>query len=146
MSEYNIVFNSNNGTGNNNQKTYFFDWSMIPSGKYQVSFSYQGQVNKLTGGEIALVYMNLGQHNNFEVLPNGYTNGQYLGMVKPYILATASFLYADIGDNSSFTINDRPSQNNITISIFNNANPPVIYCEPEKRNRIYCRRYRDRCD
>jgi len=45
---FNIVLNSQNSSdfsSNTNDSTYLFNWTNIPQGKYQVSFSYRGLNN-----------------------------------------------------------------------------------------------------
>lgn len=125
---YNVVLNSIYGTGANNSKTYFFDWNLLPRGSYEVSFSYIGEVNNLNGSSIAILYMDIGQYNNFEVLTN-YRNGSYLGYIKPYVISTTSYLYSNNGENGTTTITNNPSNNNITINIYNNHNPQVLYTD-----------------
>jgi hypothetical protein len=46
---FNIVLNSQQvsafSSANNNDRTYEFNWTNIPQGKYMMSFSYKGQNN-----------------------------------------------------------------------------------------------------
>ena len=130
MKSYNIILNSNNGVGSNNsQKTYYFDWSQLVQGKYELTFSYVGQLNNLTGGSIPLIYIDIGQQGNIEVLSNGYKNGIYLGFLKPYVLGTTSYLYSNDGENGSIILGSRPVQNNLTVSILNNSSTQTSFTD-----------------
>ena len=130
MKSYNIILNSNNGVGSNNsQKTYYFDWSQLVQGKYELTFSYVGQLNNLTGGSIPLIYIDIGQQGNIEVLSNGYKNGIYLGFLKPYVLGITSYLYSNDGENGSIILGSRLVQNNLTVSILNNSSTQTSFTD-----------------
>ena len=130
MKFYNIILNSAYGVGtNNSQKTYYFDWSQLMQGRYELTFSYVGQVNNLTGGTIPLLYIDVGQYGNIEILSGSFKNGTYLGFLKPYVLGTVSYLYSNDGENGSIILGTRPVQNNITVSILNNSSTQTFFSD-----------------
>ena len=52
MKEYTIFINSSDGVGSNaNDKTYTFDWNIIPEGEYEMSFTFLSQTKEVLVAE-----------------------------------------------------------------------------------------------
>jgi len=80
---YNIVLNSNNGAGLSNAKTFYYDWSLLPEGKYKCSFSYLGSAQVLNQVTNAKVYLDLGQIRQYEPqLQTSGSVGKFIGCLK----------------------------------------------------------------
>jgi len=83
---YNIVLNSNNGAGGTNAKTYYYDWSLIPEGRYKCSFSYVGSAQTLNVVTNAKIYLDLGQIKQYEPqLQTSGSVGKFIGCLKSEI-------------------------------------------------------------
>jgi len=128
---YTIILNSNLGAGaTNNEKTFNFDWSTIPDRNYEVHFSFNSMPMSLTytAQPICMIYSDIFNGNVY--MPNG-TNGakttQALGLAFPYVLSANTFLHAEDGTCPPIYINTRPRNNQFTIDLLTNANPPVPF-------------------
>ena len=126
---YNVVLNSINRCNTNQDdiicnSDFFFDWSVLPEGKYKLSFSYiSSNVNQSNVEYIPILNVALGQSTNFNADPlriSAITTNA-IGVLIPYVVSTKSYLYADKNINHPLIIN-RPSQNNFKVNILNDTN------------------------
>jgi hypothetical protein len=129
---YTIVLNSNLGSGAlNNEKTFNFDWSVIPDRNYEVHFSFNSMPMSLTwiSQPICMIYSDLFAGGNV-YMPNG-SNGaqttQALGVAFPYVQSATTFLHAEDGTCPPIYINTRPRNNQFTVDLLTNAVPPVPF-------------------
>ena len=136
MASVNIVLNSNNAlNGSTTQKaTYFVDWRALlnPYKKYYCHFVYLGGLNEWDGTKIATIYANFNTKN---IQPaNGSTSStQLMGVLMPVAIAhgaNASVILQSL-DNTNLPIylETPPSNNNLVISIFDNAATPEPYVD-----------------
>ena len=85
---YNVTFNSNTGSGAINNKTYKFDWGQLPKGKYKCCFSYKGKLSRMSSVNLAKVYLDIGQSNNYESTlqtSNNMSLSRFIGCLTPEI-------------------------------------------------------------
>lgn len=126
---YNVVISTTDyiqSNGSFNSLVYGIDWSFLPDQPYKVHFTYLGGVNSLDGSQIANLFIDLGATNNTYVAGSSITSqtSTFLGVLKPYILATSSFLMAEDNTNTPIFISGRPTNNIFTVNILNNQNNP----------------------
>jgi hypothetical protein len=137
---YKVVFNSAiaTGTGENDNRFYFYDWSRIPEGRYKCSFTYVNQVGqRILFFYDAMVFMDLGQTNVFFAdrssvratnIPFGaqYFNQGFIGCLENQNTrstvssnpSNGSYI-ARIETNPPFYLDKRPTNNNVNIRIVN---------------------------
>ena len=48
MKSYQILVSSDAGAGDVNDKVYKFDWSILPEGEYEMSFTFMSEPLKMT--------------------------------------------------------------------------------------------------
>ena len=129
---YTFVLNPNYGTGASyNSVTYTIDWaSVMPDVPYYVHFSYMGETNNILGNTIACLYCDFGTPSSVYFANNaGNAVGGsiFVGIIKPYILSGSSYLLAEDNTNPPIYLEGRPRNNQITIQVLNNDNPPTPY-------------------
>lgn len=132
---YKVVFNSvvSQSAGTNDNQFYFYDWSLIPEGRYKCSFTYVNQVGQrqqlfYTG----MVFMDLGQTNVFFAdrssvravgIPFGaeYYNQGFIGCLENMntrgVNVTNGSYIARTETNPPFYLGKRPNNNNVNIKI-----------------------------
>ena len=131
----NVVLNSNNAlTGSTTQSAnYFMNWGSIleDNTEYYLHFTYIGGKNTIDGANLATVYANFNISNKFNTSEKqSASSTTMLGFLKPIVFVGASnFGYFQAEDNTNVPtyLTSRPQNNNFNISIFDNANPPVLY-------------------
>ena len=123
---FNIVLNSQQvsalSSANNNDRTYEFNWTNIPQGKYVMSFSYKGQNNSdfvsndspqlfLTLNAIASTYQASDQI--------GSVVSRYIGGLhaETHAAAQVSF-YANETDNCNVYFDSIPNSGPIRLQVF----------------------------
>ena len=120
---FNIVLNSDVGTGITQNSNFFFDWSRIPDVPYHVSFSFTSAVATLTNTTVANIFVDLGCSNTFLAGPssgfNAY-NSMYLGSLTPSGTGANNYLWSAETDNPPIYLNGRPTNNNIQVQIHQN--------------------------
>lgn len=126
LDSYNVVLSTSSyysTSGDNNNITYAFDWSVLPDQPYNVHFSYLGGVNNLTGVNIANLYIDFGANSNTFQAGNNINalNTQFIGVLKPYVLGGSSFLLAEDGTNPPIYISGRPTNNIFTVEVRDNT-------------------------
>lgn len=121
MVAYTVVLNSLKGTGNNNQKTYLFDWSAFQSGRYSVTFSYIGLLDALDGSKSALLHIQLG---GSKVYTTGTTIAAqpfaFVGTLRVGTLTQAppsNYLVADSKTNPPIFLDSRPYSQQFTVEV-----------------------------
>ena len=131
---YNVVLNSNlrvPGTTTSNAG-YYFDWSAFQDGKYKLTWTFVSATCNLAGyAAIPMVEINLGQAKAFRIDPTNVqtATSNIVGIVVPNILATASFLAADLTTNSPVFLSHRPNNNAFFVRIMTNALVPVDFTD-----------------
>ena len=132
----NVVLNSNNkASGTNNQATYYMDWSSILKNNtsYYLHFTYLGGSNVITGTKLALVYADFQTSNKANSsTQNGASSTQFLGFLKPIVFVGSSntdYLQAEDNTNVPTFLETRPTNNQFTITIYDNASPPALFLD-----------------
>lgn len=126
---FNIVLNSQKSnptfsSGNTNDQTYLFNWTNIPQGKYKMTWTFKSAVNgvNLLAAYNPQVELTLGS------VPTTYVGGQivqsyvvnYIGTLRQFIDPTQNGYYvANSTDNSSTFYNSVPTNQMITVKLFN---------------------------
>ena len=128
---YNVVLNSVNGSGTYNaQKTYNFDWSVMPRGKYRVHYTYTGKVNNIDGTKLALINVPLGNSKTFTTgATTQAAQSNFLGALSPLvsqIAATNSTWKADDNTNAPIYLDDRPYQSTFQVDILDGNGLPFV--------------------
>jgi hypothetical protein len=120
---YNILFQSSQGTGSIGSRSYYFDWSKFPNGKYKGSFSFI-TASGTTTVACCNIFCELGQECMSSAnTPTGsqLTNGYfYIGSAGVTAIGANRHVYCSAVDNPLFYLLNRPSNNNITIKILQN--------------------------
>jgi len=112
----NVVLNSNNAlTGSTTQSAnYFMNWGAI-----------------LEDTNLATVYANFNTSNKFNTSSTqSASSTTMLGFLKPIVLVGSTntcYFQAEDNTNVPTYLSSRPQNNTFNISIFDNANPPVLY-------------------
>lgn len=123
---FNIVLNSlqvsSASSINNNDCLYEFNWTNIPPGKYDMSFSYLGQNNSdYVANDCPQVFLSLG------TVPSVYqASGQIGSVISTYIgslriqshAAGQVGFYANSQDNAEVHINNIPTSGPIRVQVF----------------------------
>lgn len=126
---YVVVLNSANGVGTYNaQKTYYFDWTTMPRGKYKISFSFVGKVNNIDGTKLALVNIQFGSSKVFTTGPSvAAQTSSFLGALQTKACNGAN-AYTFYGDNTlpPTYIDDRPQQTTFSVNIVDDLGYPFI--------------------
>ena len=123
-SKFNVVLSSAKRVKSSSipSATYYFDWSALPEGKYNMSFTLWTQHGTLTAGnEIQLV-----QVKDIGVVIPSYTagatttaiNNGFIGVVSAWANGANNYLYAQYKSNPSITIDQRPSSNEFTVNLY----------------------------
>ncbi len=110
---YNVILNTANRTNLFTDSVinseFFFDWSVLPEGKYEMTFSFiSSNVNLSTIENVALISAYLGQGCNFVSNPlrTSAITTNIIGVLTPYLVSSKSYLYADKLINHPMTINN----------------------------------------
>ena len=119
---YNVILNSRNRCNTNPldkicNSQYFFDWNVLPEGKYKMTFCFiSSQVNQTQVEYIPVISAALGQSTNFtaDLLRSSAITTNLIGALIPYVVSANSYLYADKNINHPIMLN-RPSQNNFRV-------------------------------
>ena len=125
---FNIVLNSQNfasvfSGANDSDRTYLFNWTNIPEGKYKVTFSYRGLNNgDLVASDSPQVFISFPQTTTYQA---GGTEGSrisnYLGTLRIETHAGGqAYFYANETDNPAMFLTSRPNTP-IQIRILNGA-------------------------
>jgi len=122
---YNIVLNSqqNISSNTNSQVEFGFDWSVIPKGSYDVHFTFVTNPMNLSTTDVAVININFGSSTVYTAgnLINAYTTN-YVGIAKPYLISTTSYLLSEDNTNPPIYLNNRPNNNIFNVTINNSTN------------------------
>ncbi len=135
MKSYQIYANSLNGTGSSNHtQTYQFDWSIIPEGEYEMTFTFMSVLEKLTTANAQLTTSPSMlaidvpfSTDKYQVNSSGYAGSTHLmGMLEiadQYSTATHTMRLVKAGysDNSPVHIRGRPQGNNFVVKILSHG-------------------------
>lgn len=125
---YIISLISDNGTGTYNaSKTYFFDWSALPSGEYEASYTYIGKNNAIDGSKLALVNIQLGSSKAYTTsreVSSQTTN--FIGTLYPQNVTGGYILRADNLNNPPITLDSRPFNTSFRVDILDSNGTPFI--------------------
>lgn len=130
----NVILNSKNVvSGDAQSATYYFDWSSVldRKKKYKMHWTYLGGQNTYTGAKLALVYLGINT-NSFTASGAGAAYSQCIGFLKPIVLVGASntcYLQAEDNTNLPIHLDSCPMNNQFTVQIYTNANPPVLWTD-----------------
>lgn len=128
----NVILNSNNKTAGSTQEAHYtVDWGAIlkKNTAYYLHFTYIGGNNSINGIRIATVYADF-QTSNVQNNATSYgaQTSEMLGFVMPTVIAgTTSYLQALDNTNVPAYLENRPMNNNFTISIYDNNVPAVLF-------------------
>ena len=126
MVSYNVILNSRSSLAGglvNSDLEYNFDFTRWEQGKYEMSFTYVGEVNNLQCDKIASVFCNLVENKNYTTsdINNAHTTLN-LGTLSVGGTTAKQYLYAGRDDNFATELGGRPSNNTIKVQIRDNAN------------------------
>ena len=129
---YNVILNPVNRSNTNalddiSRSQYYFDWTTIPEGTYELSFTFSSNsVNQTRVNFVPCLHVNLGQSHTFKTDPvrvQSKTTNQ-IGIAIPFAsAANTSTLYADQNINHPLTI-QRPSSNSFNVDILTSEAVP----------------------
>lgn len=122
--KYTVVLSSANRVNGSSVAVakYNFNWSALPQGKYNMSFTFFSQFGTLTiGNEILLV-----QLKDLGVVIPSYTagtstsaiNNGFVGVTSAWSNGANNYLQSYYKANPSITIDHAPTSNQFTVSLF----------------------------
>ena len=91
MDNFKLILNSTNGIGsNNNSLSYFYDFSQITDGMYELSFSYVGGDNDIDPSQPAEVFVSFNTLRSYSCQNNNGTQSAvasgHIGLLYPIYL------------------------------------------------------------
>lgn len=134
----NVFLNSNNKiSGTNNNAVYNIDWGTLLKNNtaYRLHFTYMGGFNTFTAAssnKIACVYSDIQTSSNRMSSTNGAMTTQMMGYLKiQQVQPNINLAYLTCEDNTNVPmyLENRPMNNTFTISIYDNASPPVLFLD-----------------
>ena len=129
---YNVVLNSTSkiSAGASLADCRFgMNWGILPDGEYEVHFTFISKVMNLSTTDIACINVNLGSSNVFQAGSNTSANTiNFIGVAKPYLVGTTSYLLSEDSTNPPLFLNCRPGDNYIDVRI--NANDNITAFTP----------------
>jgi len=123
--KYTVVLSSANRVSGSTVSSaqYYFNWSALPEGEFNMSFTfYTNHSTLVAGNEMLLV-----QAKDLGVVVPSYTAGNtstsainngFLGVVSPWASGTNNYIYAQYLSNCPLYIPHRPTNNIFTINLF----------------------------
>jgi len=123
---FNIVLNSQqvsaSSSGNNNDCTYEFNWSNIPQGKYEMTFSYKGQNNAdFVSDDSPQLFLSLNSVASTYQASNAYGSvvSSYIGALHAETHAAGQVaFYANEQDNCKVYFENLPTSGPIRLKVF----------------------------
>ena len=113
---FNIVLNSQNSSAfssaNDNDRTYLFNWTNIPEGKYQVSFTYRGLNNgDLVASDSPQVFISFPQTTTYQASTQEINQVSFfMGSLRIDTHAAAqAYFVCNQFDNPDIFLTSRPS-------------------------------------
>jgi hypothetical protein len=142
--DYTIFINSSDGVGGvSNDKTYTFDWNIIPEGEYEMSFTFLSETKKV---EVAEALVHLESMSVEAVVPfssdryaakaDGYSNSSnVIGFVKveqvdKWTDSGSHFSvrqWASKVDNPTLRLYGKPQGNEFKIRLLSHNGVPSLY-------------------
>jgi hypothetical protein len=122
MSKYNIIINSNSRLGtssNSSNHQYTFDWSSIPEGHYDLTFSFISTESTLLD-TIGISLPDLGVSRNIFTTTSstGQSFSSIIGAIRSVPTSTSSNIYyANTTDNPSIWIQSTPKSNTFNVNL-----------------------------
>lgn len=127
LESHNVVCDSNfyySAGAGTYARQYYFDWSVIPDGKYELTFSFVSEATvNVDAGDLFTIFSNMiSPQNVYQASGSvGARTVAFLGNVNPMTFNTAAgtsnYLFCDVNTNPSVICN-RPMTNIFTIGIF----------------------------
>lgn len=136
LESFNVVCDSRTnysaGAGSQN-RSYYFDWSVIPDGKYEITFSFISDSNTLSLLQQYSIFSNMiSPQNAFQAGSRvGANTIAYLGTLRPDAVNngttpdTLNVLVANATDNPPVICN-RPMTNIFTIGIYDGLSGTLV--------------------
>lgn len=131
----NVILNSKNVVSGDAQfATYYFNWSSVLdlNKKYKMHWTYLGGQNTYTGTKLATVYLGINTNSYQAGSSNGAQSTLCIGFLKPVVLVGSSntvYLQAEDNTNLPVYLESCPQNNQFTVGIYTNANPPVLWTD-----------------
>lgn len=123
---YSVVLNSTNKISSGvslSECRFGMNWGILPEGEYEVHFTFISKVMNLSTTDIACINVNLGSSNVFQAGANTNANTlNFIGIAKPYLISTTSYLLSEDNTNPPIYLNGRPRDNFIDVAIEANDN------------------------
>jgi hypothetical protein len=114
---------------NGSTTSFWFDWSLVPDGKYNLTFSYMSDDTTTTLSPVMTLWADFNGLENVYLANNGTSRKiNFLGSLKADKHGANGFYYADINTNPAVQLT-KPSNNVFTISL-NNALTTTSYNTP----------------
>ena len=130
---YNVFLNSNSrSSGTVLNANYFFDWSILPSSSYKVSFNFvSSSINTSVLNNIANLDINLGQAMTFQTssTQTRATSTNQVGFLLSNETSTNTYLFGDSSTLPIIFLNSKPTSNDFTVRILNNALIPLEWTD-----------------
>lgn len=133
---YKVVFNADltGGASNSNQR-FFYDWSKLEQGQYKCSFTWLSGLNGTPAfGNTPGIFIDLGQSNTYIATPitsrTTSWNPTFIGCLNQNVLTgtiSSSYLFADLDTNPPVYLQQRPTNNTMTVLIQNLIAVPTTY-------------------
>jgi hypothetical protein len=123
MTIYNVLINSNNrvagGTTTSSAK-YFFNWGVLPEGKYLLRWGFTSSNVNTMVNKVALISVNLGQSSVYTASSSSVsaTTTSIIGTAIPNETDVSSFLYGDTNTNGIIFLNNAPSANHFAVELY----------------------------
>ena len=151
MKSYSIVISSNQGTGDVNNRLYKFDWSIMPKGEYELSFTFMSEplktlvaVAEATDQAMAVEFQSPLSFNSYRVDSNGFANSSnVIGMLEVESVEGVWDVAADFSmrhwksknDNPTLTLNGVPQGNEFRVRLLK-TNGELATHSPTKYDMI----------
>ena len=131
---YNVVLNSYlRAAGSTvNDAAYNFDWSVLPEGKYKLTWVFIGGPCDMTPlAVLPMLEIGLGQSSVFRVDPNNVRacSTNCVGILTPNVLADACYLFADLTTNPPIALASRPGSNTFSARLVTNDAVPLLFLD-----------------
>lgn len=129
MEHFKIILNSGNGIGSNtNSLSYFYDFSQIQDGFYELTFSFVAGDNDIDPSKPAEIFVSFNTLRSYSCQDNNGIQSAvasgHLGLLYPvYLSATNGYLRANMSDNTS-TYLRRPFINTFSVNILTTGGVP----------------------
>jgi len=114
---------------NGSTTQFWFDWSLVPDGTYNLTFSYMSDDTTTTLSPVMTLWVDFNGNENQYLASSGNSKKiNFIGSLKADKHGTNSFYYADINTNPAVQL-IKPTNNVFTVSL-NNALTTTSYATP----------------